>query len=726
MATSNDVTNYEYQDLRNKIQENLKNKQGWGDSYESSVGQNLIDIAADAADILSYMLERRSQESFQSTARLRSSVAAKSSELGYRSRRAVASTGKLNLQLNDENGQPKPVETGGVVFVERGTEVLFDNETFIVDADYTIEEGNSSVVIDVTQGTRETIVVDPTTEETFINNGYIIIPNYEYIDERSLRVVSNNVEYQDIVSLDNANGVGIGSLSFAPSTTDPQTSSYYDVRYAQDGMRIQFGDDLFGQKPSTPIEISFIRTDADAVRVLSINKNFAFNFDVFGDGINVVPANVYEYELTNQSQIIGGRPPETLNEIRVNSPLFLTTNNRAVSLDSYSFWAKRSNVGGLIDARAYAENEMNTLLYNMNNIYISYLTETGVDLIPSQKQDLIDYIKERDVALAHIVPKRADEIRLGLEVELKRDERLRIPDSDLFQVIRDFLLAYYDRSNGSIGRSFQKSDLIRDFYKLQTRVAGIDFDVTDFVDININAYQEISVPTDTSEYLVRLNSDGTGVVVGDVFSLNIDGTQHSVTVENADLTDGTFSVNMLFKMRDELYASTDLIPTVEIATDEGTSEFILYIKSRDNLGNFVASADSGDFVADTVVNANVQIFLKEFNNIFEDILLRGSINIINTVGDVLYVDFEGGWLDIDTGTVIDTGTLVPSTFDMINYIKGTLTLPPLVEGNYIIKYKQDRYDNFKANNAAAVTLIEPKLEYDDLTETFTTITFIKN
>lgn len=139
MATNN-VTNYEYEDLREKIEERLRTKPGWGDSYESTVGQNLIDIAADAADVLSYMLERRSQESFQSTARLRSSVVSKASEAGYRSRRALAANGQLELKLVDENGDPKPVEAGGEIVIAEGTPVTFDGENFFTTSEYIIQE----------------------------------------------------------------------------------------------------------------------------------------------------------------------------------------------------------------------------------------------------------------------------------------------------------------------------------------------------------------------------------------------------------------------------------------------------------------------------------------------------------------------------------------------------------------------------------------------------------
>lgn len=733
MATNN-VTNYDYQDLRSRIQEKLKNKQGWGDGYESTVGQILIDTLADAADNLSYMLERRSQESFQTTARLRSSVASRASELGYRSRRASAANGYVTLRLVDENGVAKPVAAGGEVVIPEGTPMTFDEEAFYTTAEYIIEEGMSEIDMAVSQGVVETLTFNPATEETFTSSQYILIPDYEYIDENSIVVISEGIEYRDVKELDQQDGIGIGALSFAGARTQDGSSAYYDIRYAHDGMRIQFGDDLFGRTPEDTITVTIVRTKGEQVRVLSVNNEFRFEFDTFSDGINVTPPNEYEYLMTNNTQIVGGRAPETLEEIRTNAPLFITTNNRAVSLDGYGYWARRSNIGGIIDSRAFAESEIDTLLYNINNVYIAYLTETGVELSVQQKQDLIDFIKERDVALAHIVPRPASEIQLGMDLSVKRNAELQIAPEDLYLIIRAYIMEYYKRREGSIGIEYQKSDFIRDAYNLQTRVAGVDYNVVDFIDVDIFAYQIAEYPLEVNDCLIRLRNDGATAQVGDEFTLLIDNTPYTVTVEADDLNTGEFYVNMLFKMRDYLYTVTELISAVNVTTDGVNNEFILQIKTRDGLGGFRIDTNAGDFAADTIVNFKLQIHPKIFNNEFEDILLRNGVYITDSNGDVLYYDNgEGFWVDADTGDIINldpqntgggSGGEAEIPTQMIDYITANLTLPTLPTGTYYVKYRQDKYENFKANSATAVTLIPPKEEYDDVAETFTKINLI--
>ena len=103
-----DYTNYDYQALVDRMTEILKDADGWGDAYQSSTGQTLIQLMADVTDHLHYMLERRTLESFLETAKLRSSIVARASDLGYRPERIKSHTGTLEVTLVDDNGDPTP------------------------------------------------------------------------------------------------------------------------------------------------------------------------------------------------------------------------------------------------------------------------------------------------------------------------------------------------------------------------------------------------------------------------------------------------------------------------------------------------------------------------------------------------------------------------------------------------------------------------------------------
>ena len=110
-----DYTNLDYTDLLARITQLMSETDGFTDAYESSSGQALIQLLADSVDALFFMLQRRSQEVFLDTARLDSSIITHASELGYRPRRNVSSSGTLLLEIVDTDGNP--VAALGNIFI---------------------------------------------------------------------------------------------------------------------------------------------------------------------------------------------------------------------------------------------------------------------------------------------------------------------------------------------------------------------------------------------------------------------------------------------------------------------------------------------------------------------------------------------------------------------------------------------------------------------------------
>lgn len=728
------AVDYEFQDLVNKIQTKLREKEGWGDAYESSVGQTLIDINAEAADILSYMLERRSQEGFQSTARLRSSVVSKASENGYRPFRSIASSGFLQIELVDENGDPKPVATDAVVTIPENEIITFNNETFIATETATVKEGETTSTIPVIEGEVVTRNFNPDTLTSLSSSGYILIEDYEEIAEGSISVTSGGVEYEDVRDRSD-----IGSLSFAEGRgSNPQRGAFYDIRYVHDGMRIQFGDNVFGRRPASIVTVRYVVTKGSGVRVVSTGNEFALPSSVLNDDLNLTPPNEYDYVLTNSSPIVNGREAETIEEIKLNSPLSIQVNNRAVGLPGYQFWARQAAIGGVIDVNAFSERELDTILYNVNNVYISYLLEQGGELETQQKQQLIEFIKARDVALAHIVLLAVKEIKLGIEVDFQRNPDLPISNSELYDIISAFLKEKFRRRNGSIGNEFQKSDIINEFYQLTTRSGGINYKITDFVNLSIRAYQDFIMPLETNRALVKLDPD-LAPTAGQTFILKFDDEQEVIVeVETDDVNAANPYVNLLFKMRDKIYEETNLIPEIiSRQSIDNDNVLMLSLSSRDNLGEFKVSKSEGDLAPFTLLTYVLQVTPKEFGT-DSNVIEPGTLEVRNETGAVVYTDNgTGQWVD-DTGEVLDfIAFLYDGTEDYdgsqahtgatfagssIEYDTGRLFLPEeMLEGNYTVSYTQDKFQNFKSNPNAAVTLIDPKPEFENVEETETII-----
>ena len=221
-----DYTNYDYQALVDRMTEILKDKEGWGDAYQSSTGQTLIQLMADVTDHLHYMLERRTLESFLESAKLRTSVVARASELGYRPDRIKSHTGTLEVTILDNSGSVSTV--AGEVNLAAMKKIMYDGRTFYVTAPSSIRQGESKATLRVKEGSLKIKTFDLAAGEE------PVFPEYDNIEEDVFFVYNNGEEFFDVRKTDDVNK---RALAFLRSD-----EAFYDIKYGVEGMRIVFGE----------------------------------------------------------------------------------------------------------------------------------------------------------------------------------------------------------------------------------------------------------------------------------------------------------------------------------------------------------------------------------------------------------------------------------------------------------------------------------------------------
>ena len=69
---------------------------------ESAIAQTLVEIFAGTVDVVNYYLDRRAEECFFDTARLRSSAIMLSRSLGYDVTRPIPATATLKIKLKGD------------------------------------------------------------------------------------------------------------------------------------------------------------------------------------------------------------------------------------------------------------------------------------------------------------------------------------------------------------------------------------------------------------------------------------------------------------------------------------------------------------------------------------------------------------------------------------------------------------------------------------------------
>lgn len=664
-----DYTNYDYQALKDRITELYKDSKGMGEGYEGSTGQTLIQLLADTTDSLHYMLERRSQESFTSSARLDSSVWMAASGVGYVPRRSVSARGVLELELRDSDGNVDYAEYE--VRIPYGTKVTFDGENFIVAEDAVIKEGDSKTTIMVMEGVKRTDSFN-FSESPYKDSGFLEIPEYQDIEEFSLRVVDGQGdEYVFVDEVDN-NGFRAGSLSFAP-----EGYRGYDIRFTREAMRLVFGDGKFGKKPSGLIHVSWIESKGSDVDIIQTGLNFEFETDTITDTRPSIPKRQYFYSLKNSTPVDGGTMPETMEEIRDNIAAFVRSNDRAVTNADYEFRVRKSGIGGIRDVAVFGEEENGSIIFTMNNVYVAYAKDNKTPLNASQKKDLADYLSRYKVNTTHVVFKNAIETPIRLNIDFRRNSNLPISNQQLYNELLDRVDEYFSIRPGVIGKPFQYSEFLSYLQKLKMTFGGVTYDMTDYVYISVGAFFPFTVPTPSYDGVIELSYEYP-VNAGDVWSVVVNGQTFSVNVTGSDTVD-----TLVSKMKNELFAGTPFI----VGTEKPNQ---IRITHPENKGTFTVSVVAGDIID--------YVLWKQFLKLPQSVsggvtrtepqVVAGSV-VIKDKNDVPLMSDEA----VNGRFTSLTGYFFPEA--IIDYNKAFIEIPTLPNGTYFVEYQQNDFKNFE-------------------------------
>lgn len=568
-----DYTKYNYDELVAEVTRLLQETDEWKDAYHSSTGQVLIQLMAAMTDNLHYMLERRTQENFLPTAKLPSSVGAISNLLGYRPKRAVSSSGRLSLRLIDNNNLT--IIPDGDISIPKYSSIRFDNKNFVnVDSINISPVDTPPYVFTVKEGLVAERTFDPTDpESTLFNKNYILIEDYEFIEDGSLYIYTDTQEFYDVKAEFSGNPA-LESLAFA-GPNDPA----YDLRITNRGLQIMFGNGINGQEPQGTLRVKWINSSGASVDIPSTGVEFQFEQSSLED--DSVPQNSYSYELLNIDSINGGLDPESVEETKRNAPDYIRTSARAVTKDDYNYWTRRAGIGGIIDSSVYGEEEIGTSVINANNVYITYLNATGSSLTSTELQDLRDYLDTYKTVTTHLVITPAELIPLQLNIRLKRSPFVSASNSELFDFVRRSVVERFGLGQGSLGEQIHLSDIINYITSLELMRGGIARKITEYVKIDIRGLKEFAVPYSTTDDLNVVVAQGLS---GNIYQTNINGVPFELSMRSGE-TAGDLS--------DRLASKVNFSEEVN-ATSDGSGNMALTLDSNDRTNLVLHSEDFSD------------------------------------------------------------------------------------------------------------------------------------
>lgn len=695
-----DYTNYDYQALVDRITEVYRSKEGIGDGYSSSTGQTLIELLADTNDHLFYMLERRVQEAFMETARLESSVWSHASEIGYRPTRAVAASGTLSLCVLDSDN--KSTVANSQITIPKGTKITGDlGGGFVTTTDVLISAGEGQANIPVKQGVEEVLFFDFSDPDSLARQeSEVIIEDYLDIDEYSIQVTEGNEEYTDIRNPSDPDFVNITSLNFAS-----KNDALYDIFYSKEGMRIVFGDGVFGKQPRGGVRVKFLRTEGNNVAYMTKGNKFQLESDTIdADFISAIDSTVYKYDIINITEIQGGKTHEGIQSIKEFAPAFTRTANRAVTSTDYEFWAEKSGIGDIVDVKAYGEHETGDIIFTMNNVYISYLTSSGLPLNTPTKSNLRSFLERRKTLTHHLVISEANKINILANLKIRKNRLFPVTNAHFYDIIKRKMEEYFfdlietesgvkyqSPIKGSIGRNLQHSEFVKYLQDSTFILNGIEYDITDYVRLDLEGEYELVMPPEVFEVSFRIDSSYTPNN-SDTFILRLGGQLFQETISSSDEI-----YDILSRMRDKIFLESD--DNYLVALDGEGDDALLFVRSRSRDEIFSVEIQNGTI--SEYVNYNVihQIPAPDTDISIENKLLPSSVSIVNSSGDVLYVD-DGN------GTMIPTSGASGEQFE-VEYDKSRINSPRILVGeneSYFVRFQQNDFMNFRGNYKTAVTM----------------------
>lgn len=664
-----DFTQYSYDELVAAATAYVANAPGFGQSYSSSFGQTLIQLMAKMTEELNYMLERRTQENYMQTARLQTSIWALANSIGYRPTRKVSANGQVSIQLQDSSGNP--VVPVGTVTVPAYSQLNYGGTTnFVNTADIVVNPSQVGPTTSnfIKEGTIASITVDPSDVTTTLNqNGFILLTNYVSIENTSILISDTNGAWFDVTtSIGGASP--IGAISFAAPT-----DRVYDVKVNTQGLMIVFGDGTTGLQPTIPLTVKWIVSSGAAVNIVNTGLSFSLPGATLPEVPVLTPPNNYAYLITNTTPITGGIDEESLSSIQANSSDFVRSADRAVTNGDYAFWAKKSGIGGIVDAITYGQAEAGVNPYQMNNVYVTYLSnsESEPTLSMTNADLLRAYLTNLKTMTSYIVLQPATIIPVEVAFRIKKNPNLSMANAQLYQLLMTGIQGFFPLEQGSLGESILKAVMIKFFMNYQVPDNNQNVNAASWVTVDLYCLNAVKSPLTTNDIQVTITS-GTN---GDNYTLKINGTAYTYT-QSGSPTAATIASTLAAMLPSGTVTATTLSNVITIVNTVPNTTFTI-----SNTGSTTPA-----HCEITQAIALPPYLLPNQNTSAINLFLPGSIQVVNSdTGTVLFTDDGAG--NIAGGTV--------------NYVTGAMAIPILTEGNYYIRYQEDFDENLMANQLSA-------------------------
>jgi len=436
MATKLQVTELDFDDIKNNLKTYMKNQTEFSDyNFEGSGLTQIIDLLAYNTHYLAMNANMALNEAFLDTATLRSSVVSHAKTLGYTPRSARAPIAYIDVALNSFSGTSATIAKG----TKFTTSVNGTSYGFVVNEAQTVTPANGVtrfVNLPVYEGTL--VTAKYTVDNANLEKRYMVGDNRA--DTTTLKVSVQNS------SSDSTTTVYSLATDISQVTA---TSNVYFLQEVEDGkFEVYFGDDVVGKKP----------TDGNIIilEYIVTNKGAANGASTFS-GTSV--AGETDITVSTLIAAAGGAEPETIESIKFNAPLDYSSQGRAVTTQDYK----------TIVPQVYADTQALQVWGGEDNdpprfgqVYLAIKTKSGNTLTQAQKDSIALSLDRYNVASVRptIVDPETTKVRLTTSVKFNANATTKTA-STIETNVRTAMTDYNTSDLGQFDGVFRFSKLSR-------------------------------------------------------------------------------------------------------------------------------------------------------------------------------------------------------------------------------------------------------------------------
>ena len=447
MATTIRSTDLDFENIKISLKEHLLRQAEFADyNFEASALSNLLDVLAYNTHHNALLANFALNESFLSTAQLRSSLVGLAGGLGYTVNSRTAAFAVVNMYVTDINAPSSLTLPAGFTF-----STTVDNKTFTFQTRDTLiatNNGSNQYFFSLNSNINVPIYEGTSKRKTFIAG--VLGENDSYV----IPVTNLDLETVSVTVYDTPSAsVGKVYTNINNATTINENSRIFVCKETPNGFyELTFGNGVrLGITPNAgnKIEVTYTTvngSDANGART------FTPDGLVGGKTLNV----------TTVSASGGGNDREAIESIRKNAPYLYAAQNRMVTADDYAALTLRNFKNVISDIKAWGGEDNVPASYG--SVFLSIVFSNDDATVQANTKTAITNLA-KDLSVASFDIQFSDPIETYLEISTVfqfNPNLTSLTQTEVENAVKSTMITYFEDNLGGFDKSFRRSRMLTD------------------------------------------------------------------------------------------------------------------------------------------------------------------------------------------------------------------------------------------------------------------------